>query len=183
MQSLILTLHIIVCVLLVILILLQSGKEGMGVIFGGGNTSVFGSTGAGGILVKLTTFMAVVFVVTSLSYTYITSSHHEKESTILNVQIEDVKPSEPAPAAVTPAPAKDGSQVAPATPTQAPEAKPEAKTEAKPTEAKSEAANSDQAKVQAPAKDAKAEQVKGKDQAKKDGAKKEAESKTNKSKE
>ena len=43
MQTLILTLHIIVCVVLVILILLQAGKEGMGVIFGGGNTSVFGS--------------------------------------------------------------------------------------------------------------------------------------------
>ena len=92
MQSLILTLHIIVCVLLVILILLQSGKEGMGVIFGGGNTSLFGSTGAGGILVKLTTFMALVFVVTSLSYTYVTSEHKEKESTILDVKIEDVSP-------------------------------------------------------------------------------------------
>ena len=49
MQTLILTLHIIVCVVLVILILLQAGKEGMGVIFGGGNTSVFGSSGAGGL--------------------------------------------------------------------------------------------------------------------------------------
>ena len=47
MESIILALHIVVCVLLVILILLQSGKEGMGVIFGGGNTSVFGSSGAG----------------------------------------------------------------------------------------------------------------------------------------
>ena len=62
MQTLILTLHIIVCVLLVILVLLQSGKEGMGVIFGGGNTSVFGSGGAGGILAKLTTLMAVIFM-------------------------------------------------------------------------------------------------------------------------
>ena len=74
MQTLILTLHIIVCVVLVILILLQAGKEGMGVIFGGGNTSVFGSSGAGGMLAKMTAFMAVVFVVTSLSYTYVTSS-------------------------------------------------------------------------------------------------------------
>ena len=48
MQTIILTLHIVVCVFLVILILLQAGKEGMGVIFGGGNTSVFGSAGAGG---------------------------------------------------------------------------------------------------------------------------------------
>ena len=48
MQTLILSLHVIVCVTLVILVLLQAGKEGMGVIFGGGNASVFGSSGAGG---------------------------------------------------------------------------------------------------------------------------------------
>lgn len=88
MQSLILTLHLIVCFLLVILILLQSGKEGMGVIFGGGNSSVFGSTGAGGILAKLTTLMAIIFIITSLSYTYVTSSRPASESVILNVQIE-----------------------------------------------------------------------------------------------
>lgn len=89
MQTLILTLHIVVCVLLVILILLQSGKEGMGVIFGGGNSSVFGSTGAGGILVKLTTLMAIIFVITSLSYTYVTSSHEPSESSIVDVKIEE----------------------------------------------------------------------------------------------
>lgn len=114
MQTLILTLHLIVCFLLVILILLQSGKEGMGVIFGGGNSSVFGSTGAGGILAKLTTLMAIIFVITSLSYTYVTSSRPETESVILNVQIEDrpkpdtaspaesqvVKPEQAAPAGV-----------------------------------------------------------------------------------
>ena len=71
MESIILALHIVVCVLLVILILLQSGKEGMGVIFGGGNTSVFGSSGAGSLLAKMTAFMAVIFVLTSLSYTYV----------------------------------------------------------------------------------------------------------------
>ena len=93
MQTIILTLHITVCFLLVILILLQSGKEGMGVIFGGGNSSVFGSSGAGGILAKLTTLMAVIFVITSLSYTYVTSSHTNTESAILNVNIEDpIKP-------------------------------------------------------------------------------------------
>lgn len=113
MQTLILTLHIIVCVLLVILVLLQSGKEGMGVIFGGGNTSVFGSGGAGGILAKLTTLMAVIFVITSLSYTYVTSSRPSSESTILNVKIEE--PASPAPAApVTPTPDQNAGQAAPA---------------------------------------------------------------------
>lgn len=103
MQTLILTLHIIVCFLLVILVLLQSGKEGMGVIFGGGNSSVFGSTGAGGILAKLTTLMAIIFVITSLSYTYVTSSHTESESQVLNVQIEETPPPQN-PAATQPVP-------------------------------------------------------------------------------
>ena len=119
MQTLILTLHIIVCVVLVILILLQAGKEGMGVIFGGGNTSVFGSSGAGGMLAKMTAFMAVVFVVTSLSYTYVTSSRPSDESAVLKVEpltIEDV-PAKPAAAPEAAAPAQ-----AAAAPADAPEA-------------------------------------------------------------
>ena len=103
MQTLILSLHVIVCITLVILILLQAGKEGMGVIFGGGNASVFGSSGAGGLLAKMTAFMAVLFVVTSLSYNYISSSRQEQESTILDVQLEDAP--KPAPAAAPAAPA------------------------------------------------------------------------------
>ena len=131
MQTLILTLHLIVCFLLVVLILLQSGKEGMGVIFGGGNSSVFGSTGAGGILARLTTLMAIIFVITSLSYTYVTSSRPDTESVILNVQIEDrPKPKpEAAPAAQTPAakpdqpaPAATGAQPESGQPAEKPEA-------------------------------------------------------------
>ncbi len=115
MESLILILHIIVCVLLVILVLLQSGKEGMGVIFGGGNSSVFGSAGAGSLLAKLTAFVAVIFVTTSLAYTYVTSEHTSDESAVLNVRIE-----EPAPAAAPAAPA------APEASAQQPAAQPEA---------------------------------------------------------
>ena len=46
------------------------------IVMHGGNTSVFGSSGAGGMLAKMTAFMAVVFVVTSLSYTYAVSYTH-----------------------------------------------------------------------------------------------------------
>lgn len=120
MQSLILTLHIIVCILLVILVLLQSGKEGMGVIFGGGNSSVFGSSGAGGILAKLTTLMAIIFVITSLSYTYVSSSRPASESVILNVQIE-----KPAAEAAKPAEEKKAEEPArPAEPAAGSEAAP-----------------------------------------------------------
>lgn len=110
MQTLILSLHVLVCIILVVLVLLQSGKEGMGVIFGGGNSSVFGSSGAGGLLAKLTAFLAVLFVITSLSYNYVTSSRTEDESTILDVRLEEAPtppaapgtPSVPAPTAGTP---------------------------------------------------------------------------------
>jgi preprotein translocase subunit SecG len=88
----ILTLHISACVLLIIFVLLQSGKEGMGVIFGGGSSSLFGSTGAGGILVKLTTFVAIVFFCTSLGYSILTSGRDSsatsriKEVEIINIE-------------------------------------------------------------------------------------------------
>lgn len=115
MESLILALHIVVCVLLVILILLQAGKEGMGVIFGGGNTSVFGSSGAGGLLAKMTAFVAVVFVGTSLSYTYVTGSHEIKESEVVNIRIEETIPTAPvAPAKPVTPPAAGQQSAAPA---------------------------------------------------------------------
>ncbi len=90
----VLILHIIVCVILVLLVLLQSGKEGMGVIFGGGSSSLFGSTGAGGILVKLTTFVAVVFLATSLGYNLLTAVKTNTGSTIIDIPLND--PSVPA---------------------------------------------------------------------------------------
>jgi len=105
-QTLILSLHVIVCVSLVILVLLQAGKEGMGVIFGGGGGSVFGSGGAGGMLSKLTAFMAVLFILTSLSYNIMTSSRPDDKSTILDVKLEEAAPAKaPSPAAAPVAPA------------------------------------------------------------------------------
>ncbi len=102
MQTLILTLHIVVCVLLVILVLLQAGKEGMGVIFGGGNSSVFGSSGAGGMLTKLTAFMGVLFVITCLSYNIVTSTKSTQQSTILDIKLEEMPAATPPAAPVAP---------------------------------------------------------------------------------
>lgn len=89
MDTLILVLHIVACVALVILVLLQSGKEGMGVIFGGGSQSMFGSGGAGGMIAKLTGILAVIFLFTSLSYNYMTGHKASDESGILDVKIEE----------------------------------------------------------------------------------------------
>ena len=115
MQTAILTLHVIVCVILVVLVLLQSGREGMGVIFGGGGNSVFGNAGAGGILAKLTTFLAVIFICTSLGYNIMTSSTNKAVESVLDVQFEEVTAAPAAaPAPVAPAEVKAPEAAAPA---------------------------------------------------------------------
>ncbi len=60
--------HILVCVGLIVVVLLQADKgEGLAGAFGGGASStVFGERGSGGFMSKLTTTMAVVFMITSL---------------------------------------------------------------------------------------------------------------------
>jgi len=107
LETIILTVHVVVCVLLVILVLLQSGKEGMGVIFGGGSSSLFGSSGAGGVLAKLTMFVAIVFVATSLGYNIATTERKPVESVVPSVQFEDAVPVAPAAPAQPTAPAAE----------------------------------------------------------------------------
>ncbi|WP_291321055.1 preprotein translocase subunit SecG [Desulfonatronospira sp.] len=89
MQTLIVTLHLISCVVLVVLVLLQSGQQGMGVIFGGGGGSLFGSGGAGGILAKLTVGVAIIFFCTSLTFTYMTAKEHSTEPSSIVQQEEE----------------------------------------------------------------------------------------------
>ncbi|MBW2120647.1 MAG: preprotein translocase subunit SecG [Deltaproteobacteria bacterium] len=65
--SFVLIVHIIVCLALILIILLQSGKGAeMGAAFGGSSQTLFGSPGAAGFLTKITTVAAVVFMLTSL---------------------------------------------------------------------------------------------------------------------
>ena len=104
MNALIITIHVIACVSLVVLVLLQSGKEGMGVIFGGGGGSLFGATGAGGLLGKLTAGAATVFFLTSMVFTYISTQQHvaPKESIVIDMPVtqtpatQDAAPAAPA---------------------------------------------------------------------------------------
>lgn len=68
METAILIVHYVVCVFLVIVILLQAGKGAdMGAAFGGSSQTVFGSRGAATFLSKLTTGVAIVFLLTSVS--------------------------------------------------------------------------------------------------------------------
>jgi preprotein translocase subunit SecG len=66
--------HIIACVILVLVVLLQAGKgANMGAAFGGSSQTVFGSSGPGTFLGKMTTAVAIIFMLTSLSLSYMVS--------------------------------------------------------------------------------------------------------------
>jgi preprotein translocase subunit SecG len=67
--------HVFVCVFLILVILLQAGKDaGMGASFGGGGSqTVFGGRGAGSFLGRVTAVCAGVFFVTSLTLSFAAS--------------------------------------------------------------------------------------------------------------
>ncbi|UCD34859.1 MAG: preprotein translocase subunit SecG [Nitrospiraceae bacterium] len=68
MYTAIVVLHLIVCLFLIFIILIQSSKGAeMGAAFGGSSQTLFGSRGAATFLSKLTTGAAILFMVTSLS--------------------------------------------------------------------------------------------------------------------
>ena len=63
--------HVLCCLFLIGVVLLQQGKGAdMGAVFGGSSSTIFGSSGAGNFLTRLTTGAAVVFMLTSLTLTY-----------------------------------------------------------------------------------------------------------------
>ena len=75
MEFLITILHVLVCLALVGIVLLQPGKGGsVGSAFGGGSSdSLFGGRGATPFLAKLTSGAALVFMLTSLTLAWFSS--------------------------------------------------------------------------------------------------------------
>ena len=90
--------QVVICVLLVIIILLQEGKKGMGAIFGGSSSSVFGARGAGNILTKITSVLAILFMLNSVWMSYISSS----DKSVVKVEQQAEKTPAPAPQAAQP---------------------------------------------------------------------------------
>lgn len=82
METLILTVHIISSILLILLVLAQSGKGAeAGAMFGGATQAAFGAEG-GNILTKITTTLAVIFMLTSISLTVI--QNKANSSSVMN---------------------------------------------------------------------------------------------------
>lgn len=76
MSTLLITIHIVVCVFLILVVLLQSGRgTDLGAAFGGAGQSIFGAGGPANILEKVTIWAAIIFLITSFSIAYITKTH------------------------------------------------------------------------------------------------------------
>ncbi|HVV87389.1 MAG TPA: preprotein translocase subunit SecG, partial [Kofleriaceae bacterium] len=74
MSTLVTILHVAVCLFLMLTVLLQEGKSGMGGAFGGSSAgTVFGGAGASSFLRRLTAAAATIFMITSIILAYIAS--------------------------------------------------------------------------------------------------------------
>lgn len=81
------SLHVVLCVLLVLIIILQPGKGGdVGAAFGGGGggSQMFGPRGPTNLLQRATTVVAVLFMVTSMSLAW-----YSNKSVLSDSNVED----------------------------------------------------------------------------------------------
>jgi preprotein translocase subunit SecG len=94
--------HVIVCLFLIIVVLLQSGKAAdLAGAFGGmGSQTAFGPRGSATLLSKATTISAILFMVTSLSLSILATRNAGLGTTVL--ESAPVKNSAPAPAKSAP---------------------------------------------------------------------------------
>ena len=99
------TLHVIVCVILVLVVLLQSGKGAdLAGAFGGGATqTAFGSRGPASFLSKMTTVAAIIFMLTSIGLSMISIRTERKSVLETGSRQQTTTPARKAPAAQKPA--------------------------------------------------------------------------------
>jgi preprotein translocase subunit SecG len=83
MQLFITILHIILAITMILIILLQPGKEGGAALAGGSSgNQMYGPRGAGNFLGKATTFVATMFMFTSISLAWYSSEKIQSGSDI-----------------------------------------------------------------------------------------------------
>jgi len=103
MDSIILVVHIVACLLLIGLILIQHGKgadAGAASLGGGGgaSSSVFGSQGSTSFLSRSSAILATVFFLTSLTLAYFSGKTNTVDSVTQSITTETVKEAPATPA-------------------------------------------------------------------------------------
>jgi len=81
MENLLIFFYITISIILILLVLLQQGKgSDIGSAFGGGSSNaMFGSSGPSNPLTKVTAIVSAIFLILSLSITYISRNSVEKD--------------------------------------------------------------------------------------------------------
>jgi preprotein translocase subunit SecG len=77
--------HVIVCIFLIAVILLQQGKSAdlAGAFGGQGSQTAFGPRSAANLLTKATTWAAVIFMITSIGLTIMMQKHSGQGHSVL----------------------------------------------------------------------------------------------------
>ncbi|MFI5116987.1 MAG: preprotein translocase subunit SecG [Terriglobales bacterium] len=112
MVVLITVIHIVVCLFLIIVVLLQSGQSAdIAAAFGGmGSQTAFGTRTAATVLSKATTWAAIMFMITSITLSVFATRHANRTGSVLEgsrpAPVKSApmqpKPSAPAPQPATP---------------------------------------------------------------------------------
>ncbi len=90
MTTILIIIHVLVCLFLIGIVLLQHGKGAdIGATFGGSSQSLFGTEGPVPLLNKITTLAAIIFMGTSISLAYI-SANKSTGTVMQDVQVEQL---------------------------------------------------------------------------------------------
>ena len=91
MENLLIFFYIVISISLILLVLLQQGKgSDIGSAFGGGSSNaMFGSSGSSNPLTKVTAIVSAIFLILSLSITYISRNSLEAGLEVDETAIEE----------------------------------------------------------------------------------------------
>ncbi len=92
------TIHVIVCIILIGVVLLQQGKSAdlAGAFGGQGSQTAFGPRGAANLLTKVTTWSAILFMFTSIGLTVLIQRSSGSRSVLSGIKATHTTPAKPA---------------------------------------------------------------------------------------
>jgi len=119
----ILSIHIVICLGLIVVVLLQSGRgAGLSSAFGGGGggQAVFGGRGAAPFLTKATTVLAIAFGLTSLTLAVMSARRPTQATTAIQQELQKKGVPQPTPSSgqqqVPPTQGQGGAEQMPTSP-------------------------------------------------------------------
>lgn len=97
MSTLLIIIHVLISLFLIVVVLIQGGKGAeLGSAFGGGSShTLFGARGAATVLSKVTTIVAILFMITSLILTIISVRQPSVVKSVIPEEKTSAAPSTP----------------------------------------------------------------------------------------